>query len=147
MPRRIRQVFFFIFISLDENKFNGEKHFIYVFLVELNDSWSKFLQRTYENSDQIGQWYINKLYRIMFKFIKAYRERNLYEIIASLAETVPYMKNLLPHINCASIRYAYIGVIQQVEILVSKKPYGQKGFEDLNEYLRKVTAIVSPVIA
>lgn len=115
--------------------------------MELDDSWNKFLQKTYENSDQIGHWYIKQLYLLMLKFTKAYGENNLSETVASLAECVPYMKALLPHITRASIRSAHIQVIHQVQVLVSKNPRGQRGFEALYEYLRQVTAIVTPVIS
>lgn len=112
----------------------------------LNDSWAKFLQTTYKNSDQIGQGYVRKMNLIMSKFVRAFNEHNLREIVASLVETVPYMKKLLPHVTRASIRNAYVQVIHQVEILANKNPRGQKGFDDLYEYLRRVTAIVDPVI-
>lgn len=121
------------------------KHFL-LLSEELDDSWIKFLQKTDANSDQIGHWYTQQLYSLCIKFTKAYGENNLNEIVASLAESVPYMRGLLPHITCASIRCAYIQVIHQVEVLVSKNPQGQRGFEALYEYLRNVTAIVTPII-
>lgn len=80
------------------------------------------------------------------KFTKAYFENNLHEIVASLVESVPYMRALLPHITSASIRSAHIQVIHQVQVLVNKNPQGQRGFEALYEYLRQVTLIIKPVI-
>lgn len=104
------------------------------------------MQRTCENSDQSSHWNIKQLYLLTAKFTKAYFERNLNEIVASLVESVPYMNALLPHITSASIRSAHIQVIHQVQVLVSKNPQGQRGFEALYEYLRKVALIIKPVI-
>lgn len=72
---------------------------------------------------------------------------DLSEIIESIAETVPYFQVLVPRITCAPIRDAYIKVMREVEILLNEKPYGQKGFDELDVYLNKVAAIVAPLYA
>lgn len=114
---------------------------------QLQDSWNKFLQKAYENTDKLGQSYTKMLYLLSFKFMKGFNENNLSEIIESLAETLPYLKKLAPRITCAPISDAYFKVVRQVEILLNEKPCGQKGFDEFNVYVQKTTAIVYPVIA
>lgn len=124
-------------------------YFIFLFIIlleEVSGSWIKFLQKTDANSDQNGHWYIEQLYLLCLKFTQAYMENNLNEVVASLAESVLYMQGLVPHITCASIRCAYIQIIHQVQVLLSKNPQGQRGFQDLYEYLQQATDIVNRVI-
>lgn len=114
---------------------------------QLKDSWNKFLQKAYENTDKLGQSYTKMLYLLSFKFMKGFNENNLSEIIESLAETLPYLKKLAPRITCAPISDAYFKVVRQVEILLNEKPCGQRGFDEFNVYVQKTTAIVYSVIA